>query len=158
MSSKKSTISAKVFSRNKRAYYDYEVLDTVEGGLVLTGAEVKSIKTGQASIKESFINIEEGDAWLWNAHVPRWQHSGTADYDPTRRRKVLLHRQEIDKLAVKAREKGVTLIPLKLYGVRGRIKVEIGICRGRKKFEKQRREKERFLKQELHKEQRKYMV
>lgn len=158
MNSKKSPTSAKVFSRNKRAYYDYEVLGVVEGGLVLTGAEVKSIKTGQVSIGESFISIDKGDAWLWNSHVSKWQHSGAADYDPIRKRKVLLHQQEIDKLAIKAREKGVTLIPLKLYGKRGKVKVEIGICRGKRKYEKQRKEKERFLKQELHKEQRKYMV
>jgi SsrA-binding protein len=158
MTKKKSTKGAKIFSRNKKAYYDYEVLESFEGGLVLTGAEVKSIKTGQASIKEAFISVDRGEVWLWNMHVPRWQHSGGSEYDPTRRRKVLLHQNEIEKLAVKVNEKGVTLVPLKLYGVRGKIKVDIGVCRGKKRYEKQRREKERFLKRELHNERRKYMV
>ena len=79
--------------------------------MVLAGGEVKSIKTGQASIKEAFISIDRGEAWVWNMHVPRWQHSGGGEYDPIRQRKVLLHAGELEKLAVKIKEKGVTLVP-----------------------------------------------
>jgi SsrA-binding protein len=157
--SKKSAPSAKkVFSSNRKAFYDYEVLKTLEGGLVLKGGEVKSIKTGTASIKESFIHIDKGEVWLWNAHVPKWPHSGDTGYDPTRGRKVLLGRREIEGLVGKVKEKGISLIPLKLYGVKGKVKVEIGVCRGKKKYEKRQKEKERHLKKELHKEKRKYMV
>ena len=104
------------------------------------------------------MQVDKGEIWLWNAHVPRWPHSGETSYDPTRRRKVLLNKREVSMLIGKVKEKGISLIPLKLYGVKGRVKVEIGICRGRKKHEKRQREKDRFLKQELHKEKRKFMV
>ena len=105
--SKRSAPSGKkIFSSNRRAYYDYEVLKTLEGGLVLKGGEVKSVKSGMASIKESFVQVDKGEIWLWNAHVPRWPHSGETSYDPTRRRKVLLNKREVSMLIGKVKEKG----------------------------------------------------
>ncbi len=152
------TPGSKVFSRNKKAYYDYEVLETVEAGIELKGGEVKSIKSGLASIKEAFVSIDNGEMWLWSAHVPKWTHAQESNYNPTRKRKLLMHRTEIDSLIGKMKKKGVTLVPLKLYGMRGKVKVAVGLCRGRKKYEKREREKERQMNQELHKDKRKYMV
>jgi SsrA-binding protein len=147
-----------IFSRNRKAYYQYEILDTFECGIVLSGGEVKSVKSGMASIKESFVQPEAGELWLWNAHIPQWSHTSDSGYDAVRKRKLLLHRREMDALVGKVKEKGMTLVPLRLYGVRGRVKVEVGVCRGRKLYEKRQREKERFLKKELHQEKRKYVV
>lgn len=158
MNKSSQSLGTKLFSKNSRALYDYEVLDRVEAGIVLSGGEVKSIKSGQASIKEGYIHISRGEAWLWNAHVPRWHATQDTGYDPVRSRKLLMHRDELDKLAGKVKEKHLTLVPLKLYGVKGRIKVEVGLCRGRKKFEKRERERDRALRKELHEEKRKYMV
>jgi len=152
------TYNTKLFSGNKKAFYDYEVLDTIEAGIILSGGEVKSVKTGQASIKEAFIAVGNGEAWLWAAHIPQWQFSSEKGYDPLRKRKLLLHRKEIDLLTGKAKEKGLTLIPLKLYGLRGRVKVAVGSCRGKKQYEKRQKEKERWLKHELHEEKRRFVV
>lgn len=149
---------SRIFATNRKAFHDYEIEDRIEAGLVLTGGEVKSIKTGQASIKEAFIYIDQGEAWLMGAHIPPWVHTGSAGHDPVAKRKLLLHRREIDNLLGKSREKGWALVPLKLYGERGRVKVEVGLGRGRKEFEKKQREKKRFLKRELHREQREHMV
>lgn len=156
--SKKKAVTSRVFATNRKAFHDYEIEDRIEAGIVLNGGEVKSVKTGQASIKEAFIYIDAGEAWLMGAHIPPWVHTGSTGYDPIAKRKLLLHRGEIDSLLGKTKEKGWTLIPLKLYGQRGRVKVEIGVGRGRKKFEKKQREKERFLKRELHKARRDHMV
>lgn len=146
------------YATNRKAWYDYEVLDRYEAGIALKGSEVKSIKAGNVSLKDGFVSIENGEAWLWNCHVSQWSHSSSDSYDPTRRRKLLLHREEIDKLAGKVKQKGLTLIPLSMYAVRGRIKVSVGLCKGKKKYDKKRREKERRLDREIHREKRKYMV
>lgn len=146
------------FASNRRAFYDYLVLDLFEAGIMLTGSEVKSIRAGTASIKEAVIIVERGEMWLYGAHIPKWVSSSLSGYDPLRKRKLLLHRREIDSVIGKVKEKHLTLIPLKLYGCRGRIKIEVGLCRGKKKFEKKDAEKERSLKRELHEEKRKYMV
>lgn len=158
MPSQKPKPKSRSYAQNRKARYDYEILDTFEAGIELTGGEVKSIKYGQASIKEAFVAVDQGEIWLWNAHVPKWTFSSETGHEPTRKRKLLMHRAEIDKLGVASRQKGVTLIPLKLYGVRGKVKVLIGLCRGKKQYEKRAREKERRLKEELAKERRKYMV
>jgi SsrA-binding protein len=146
------------YATNRKAWYNYEVLDKYEAGIVLKGSEVKSIKSGNVSLKDSFVSIDKGEAWLWNCHIAQWSHSSSDSYDPTRKRKLLLHRGEIDKLAVKVRQKGLTLVPLSMYEVRGRIKVSVGLCKGKKKYDKKRKEKERRLKREMHREKRKYMV
>ncbi len=163
MSRKKSDkkggiVSGRVYARNKKAFHDYEILEKYEGGVVFMGSEVKSVRAGQASLKESFIQISNGEAWLWNCHIPLWKFSSDRGYDPACRRKVLLHQSQIDKLVGKLNQKGLTLVPLKLYDVKGRIKVEIGLCRGKKVYEKRQKEKERTLKKELHQKKRQYMV
>jgi len=148
----------RVFATNRKAFFNYEVIDKVESGIVLTGAEVKSVRAGQVSLKESFILIENGEVWLWNCHMSQWEFSSDRSYEPARKRKLLLKRREIDRLLGKVKEKGLTLIPLRIYGKKRLIKVQIGLCRGRKKYDKRIIEKERVLKRDLYKRKREYMV
>jgi SsrA-binding protein len=143
---------------NRKAFYDYAVLDSIEAGIALNGSEVKSIRAGTASIKDAVVIVDHGEMWLYNAHIPLWPSSALSGYEPLRKRKLLLHRREIDTLMGKAKEKYLTLIPLKIYGTRGRIKVQVGLCKGKKQYEKREVERERQLKRELHEEKRKYMV
>lgn len=148
----------KIFARNRSAYHDYKVLDKYEGGLVLSGSEVKSVRNGMVNLKDSFVSIEESEVWMWNCFISKWPYSNETGYDPLRKRKILLNRDEIATLAGKAKEKGLTIIPLELYGVRGRIKVLIGLCKGLKMYDKRLREKERDMKEDLRKQKLKYMV
>ena len=143
---------------NRKAFYDYVVLEEIEAGIVLTGSEVKSIKTGMASIKDAVVSVDHGEMWLYNAHIPLWVSSSLSGYDPLRRRKLLLHKGEIDSLMGKAKEKRLTLIPLKLYRSHGKVKVNIGLCKGKKRHEKRTSDRERQLDKELHQEKLKYMV
>lgn len=148
----------KVFSKNKKAFFDYEILETHEAGISLLGQEVKSIKNGEVSLKEAYIRLIEGELWLWNAHIPKYRHSSDDDYDSVRSRRLLLKKKEIAKLAKSLNTAGLTLIPLRIYAKRGILKLEIALAKGKKQHDKQRRIKERELGRELHREQRKYMV
>lgn len=148
----------KIIVKNRKAFHDYEIIDRYEAGIVLRGAEVKSVKFGEVSIKESFIRVEGGELWLWNCHISPWKYSSDASYDPLRSRKLLLKRKEIDSIMGKVQSKGLTLIPLSMYLLRGKVKVEIGLCRGLKRYQKREREKERDLKRDLHDQKRKYMI
>jgi len=143
---------------NKKAYYNYEVLETLEVGLVLQGNEVKSVKNGQITLNESYIKIIDDQMFLWNANISRYVNSAQKNYDPIRNRKVLIHRAQIIKWMSKMKQGNLTIIPLKIYVKDGRIKMEIGLCRGKKVYEKKLQEKERDLKLELHREKRKFMV
>jgi SsrA-binding protein len=156
--SKNKNTKRKIIARNKKAYYNYEVIDRYEAGIVLKGAEVKSAKAGNVSLKQSFLSVEDGEMWLWDCHISKWKQASQKDYDPTRKRKVLLKQYEIDRLDGKVKQKGYTLIPLSMYLKRGYIKVEVGLCKGRKQYDKKRREKERTLKRDLHEKKRKFMV
>lgn len=156
--SKSTKKGGRIFASNKKAFYDYEILEKYEAGIVLTGAEVKSIKNGLASLKESFVHVDDDEIWLWNCHISQWPNSSDSSYDPTRRRKLLLKRREIDKIEGIAKQRGYTLIPLRMYGKRGMIKVEFGLGRGKKRYDKRRQEKERTLKKELHEKKRQFMV
>lgn len=151
-------MATKVFSKNKKAYHDYKVLGSYEAGISLLGGEVKTVKAGLASLRESFVIIEDGEMWLWNCHIPQWKYSSDKSYDPTRKRKLLMKRDEIDTLVGKTKQKSLTLIPLSLYGKNGRIKVEVGLCQGLRKYDKRKRLKEREQERNLQKEKRKYMV
>jgi len=132
----------KVLAYNKRANFDYEISEKIEAGLVLFGHEVKSIKTGHVSLKGSFVTVKQGDGKiseiiLTNAHIPKYQQATKVNnYDPDRPRKLLLHKNEIKKLIGKRKEQGLTLIPIKIYTKRGLIKLEFGIGRGKKKYDK----------------------
>ncbi|MFH1547084.1 MAG: SsrA-binding protein SmpB [bacterium] len=151
-------MTKKIFAKNKRAYHDYKVLESFEAGVSLLGQEVKSIKEGSASLKESFVSVDDGQMWLWNCHVPQWRFSSDKVYDPIRKRQLLMKRAEIDTLLGKTKAKNLSLIPLSLYGFRGIIKVEVGLCQGLKKYDKRKRLKEREMVRDLQKDKRSYMV
>lgn len=126
-----------VLAKNKKAYYDYEVLDCIEAGLMLTGCETKSIKKGQVNLKGSYVSFRKDTVGLAKMHVSKYKPAGSmSDYNPTRFRPLLLHKRQIALLRGKSAEKGLTIIPLKVYTKGRLIKVEIGICRGKKMYNK----------------------
>jgi SsrA-binding protein len=126
----------KVIARNRRAYHDYHVEDTFEAGLVLTGTEVKSLREGRASLADGFAQITGDEAWLHNVHIPEYIGGTWTNHAPRRIRKLLLHRKEIDRLASKIAEQGLTLVPLSLYFRDGNVKVELGLARGKRTYDK----------------------
>jgi len=132
------------FATNKKARFDYEILDTIEAGMVLLGFEVKSVKAGKVSIKGAYVKIVQGELWLIGATISPYQPGNTPkDYDQQRTRKLLVKKSERDKLIGKAEEKSVTLVPLSLYAKRGIVKLEVGIGRGKKKTDKREKIKKR---------------
>jgi SsrA-binding protein len=126
----------KILSENRAAGHNYHLLDRYEAGMVLTGTEVKAAKNGKVQLKESYAEVSEDEAWLMNAHISEYSHGNIMNHTPVRKRKLLLHRSEIDKLRVETREKGLTLIPTKIYLKSGRIKIEIAIAKGKKFHDK----------------------
>jgi SsrA-binding protein len=126
----------KAIARNRRAYHDYFIEDTYEAGLVLTGTEVKSLRAGRASLADGFAQITDGEAWLHNVHIPEYTQGTWTNHTPRRIRKLLLHRKEIDRLSAKVSEQGLTLIPLSLYFKDGHVKVELGLARGKRTYDK----------------------
>ncbi|WP_129842324.1 SsrA-binding protein SmpB [Streptomyces sp. RFCAC02] len=126
----------KLIAQHKRARHDYHILDTYECGLVLTGTEVKSLRQGRASLVDGFAQIDGGEVWLHNVHIPEYAQGTWTNHSARRRRKLLLHRAEIDKLIGKTQETGVTLVPLALYFVDGRAKIEIALARGKREYDK----------------------
>lgn len=133
----------KVFARNRKARHDYSIEETVEAGLVLTGTEVKSVREGSASLRDSYAMIENGEAWLFNSHISPYEQGNQFNHEPRRPRKLLLHRREIDYLYSQVRERGYTLVPLKLYESNGFIKVELAVAKGKRQYDKRRDIKER---------------
>ena len=125
-----------VVARNRKARHDYHIDDTVEAGLVLTGTEVKALRAGRASLVDGWVEIVDREAWLMGVHIPEYAEGTWTNHAPRRKRKLLLHRQQIDKLAAKSGEKGHTIVPLELYFVEGRAKVEIAVARGKKEYDK----------------------
>jgi SsrA-binding protein len=121
---------------NRRARYDYDIVDTVEAGLVLTGTEVKSLRDGKASLAQAFAMIRNGEAWLVQAHIPEYAFGNRANHDPTRQRKLLLHGRQIAELAEFTQEQGRTLVPMRLYWRDGRAKLQLGLARGRTQHDK----------------------
>ena len=138
-----------IFAQNKKAYYDYEILETFEAGMVLIGQEVKAIKTGHISLKGSYVVIKNNELFLIGANIPPYQpKNAPKNYEPERSRKLLLKKAEIKELIGKSRQKGLTLIPLKVYAKKGKIKLEFGIARGKKKFDKREAIKKRDFERE----------
>ena len=137
----------KNIAENRKAFHDYHILETFEAGIVLVGTEVKSIREGSANLRDSFARVEDGEVWLYNVHINPYSHRGYSDHEPTRRRKLLLHRQEIRKLIGKTVEKGLTLVPTRLYFKSGHVKVALALARGKQAHDKRetvkRREAER---------------
>ncbi|MEU7556440.1 SsrA-binding protein SmpB [Streptomyces sp. NPDC044571] len=126
----------KLIAQNKKARHDYTILDTYECGLVLTGTEVKSLRQGRASLVDGFVSVEGSEAWLYNVHVPEYSQGTWTNHSARRKRKLLMHREEIDKLQRKADESGHTVVPLSLYFKDGRAKVEIALAKGKKEYDK----------------------
>jgi SsrA-binding protein len=125
-----------VIARNRRARHDYHIEDVVEAGLVLTGTEVKSLRAGRASLTDGFAQISDGEMWLYGVHIPEYAQGTWTNHEPRRPRKLLLHRKEIDKLASEIAERGFTLVPLSLYFLGGRAKVELALARGKRTYDK----------------------
>ncbi|WP_225831616.1 SsrA-binding protein SmpB [Streptomyces sp. NK08204] len=126
----------KLIAQNKKARHDYHILDTYEAGLVLMGTEVKSLRQGRASLVDGFVQLDGHEAWLHNVHVPEYSQGTWTNHSARRKRKLLLHRAEIDKLESKSQETGHTIVPLALYFKDGRAKVEIALARGKKEYDK----------------------
>ncbi|MER0480233.1 SsrA-binding protein SmpB [Streptomyces sp. Edi2] len=133
---KDKTPGRKLVAQHKKARHDYLILDTYECGLVLTGTEVKSLRQGRASLVDGFIQIDRGEAWLHNVHIPEYAQGTWTNHSARRKRKLLMHRVEIDKLEAKSQESGHTIVPLALYFKDGRAKVEIALAKGKKEYDK----------------------
>ena len=138
-----------VVTTNRQAYHDYFIDETVEAGIALRGTEVKSVRAGHVNLRGSYARIVEGEAWLEGAHIAEYEQGTYMNHEPTRRRKLLLHRREIDRLVGKVQAKGLTLIPLKLYFTGNLVKVELGLARGKKLYDKREAIKEREMAREL---------
>lgn len=126
----------KVVATNRKARHDYLIEDTVEAGLVLTGTEVKSLRAGRASLVDAYATVDRGEAWLEGVHIPEYTAGNWTNHPPRRKRKLLLHRREIDKLAGQVSQGGYTLVPLKLYFLNGRAKVELALAKGKREYDK----------------------
>ncbi|MFD6972998.1 SsrA-binding protein SmpB [Streptomyces sp. NBC_01310] len=133
----------KLIAQNKKARHDYTIIDTYECGLVLTGTEVKSMRQGRASLVDGFVSVEGGEAWLYNVHVPEYSQGTWTNHSARRKRKLLMHREEIDKLERKSEETGHTVVPLSLYFKDGRAKVEIALAKGKKEYDKRQTMREK---------------
>jgi SsrA-binding protein len=132
-----------VVASNRKARHDYLIEDVFEAGLVLTGTEVKSLRAGRASLIDGFASVDRGEAWLEGVHIPEYTQGTWTNHEPRRKRKLLLHRDEINRLAESTRERGYTLVPLQLYFLDGRAKVELGVARGKKDYDKRQALRER---------------
>jgi len=131
-----ATDAEKIVASNRKARHDYEILERFEAGIVLTGSEVKSLRQGRASLTEAYARISGGEAWLENMHIPPYEQGEKRGYDPLRDRKLLLHRREIDRLIGKQKEQSLALVPMRVYFSHGLAKVELGLGRGKREFEK----------------------
>jgi len=133
----------RTISTNRRARHEYEILETVEAGLVLRGTEVKSLRDRGATLKDSYVVFKAGEAFLFGAHISPYTHGNRENHDPERTRRLLLHRRELEKLEAQVVEKGLTIVPLRLYFKGGRVKAEIAVVRGKKLYDKREAEKTR---------------
>ncbi|MDX9739391.1 MAG: SsrA-binding protein SmpB [Candidatus Dojkabacteria bacterium] len=143
---------------NKKALYNYEILERFETGIVLTGSEVKAIKDSRCNIGDAFVKIISNELWVVNMDIPKYKYDGSSDYDSARSRKLLVKKKELTYLESKMKQGNLTLVPLSVYSKGRNIKVEVGLARGKKRYEKKQQEKERDLDRELLLEKRKYMI
>ncbi len=129
-------MSEKLITTNRKARHDYVILETFEAGIALQGTEVKSLREGRANLKDSYAAIKDGEVWLYHAHISPYDYGNVYNHDPLRPRKLLLHRQEIRRLAGKVQERGLTLVPLRMYFKKGRAKVELALARGKRQYDR----------------------
>ena len=134
---------------NRRAYHDYFIDEKLEAGIMLTGTEVKSVRNGRTNLRDGFVRIDGNEAWLENVHISQYEQANLMNHEPLRPRKLLLHRKEISSLVGKVRQKGYTLIPLRVYFSRNRAKVEVGLARGKKQYDKREAIAERDAKRDI---------
>ena len=137
-----------LISQNKKARHDYEVLDSLEAGIALTGTEVKSCREHNVSLRESHARILDGELWLIDAHIAPYKQGNISNHEPRRKRKLLVHKSQLRRLAQATEAKGLTLVPLKMYFSRNRAKIELGLCRGKRKYEKRESMKRKLHKRE----------
>jgi SsrA-binding protein len=147
-------VADKVIATNRKAYHDYEILETYEAGIVLRGTEVKSLRESQVNFKDCYAAVDNGEAWLIGCYISPYHHGTDANHDPERKRKLLLHKKEVQRLLGKVAERGLTMIPLRLYFKSGRAKCELGLARGKKLHDKRASIREREAKREMAKEAR----
>ncbi len=139
----------RIICENRRARHDYEILDTLEAGLSLLGSEVKALRGGGGNVKEAHVRFEEGEAWLVDAHIPPYEHANRQNHEPTRRRKLLVHRTELARWHKRVKERGLTVIPVRMYFVGAWVKVEIALARGKRLYDKRATLKERADQREM---------
>jgi len=136
-----------IITENRKAFHDYHLVETFEAGVVLLGTEIKAIREGRVNLRDSFARLEDGEVFLYNVNISPYSHRGYADHEPLRRRKLLLHREEIRKLIGRTVEKGMTLVPIRMYYKKGRVKVAVSLAKGKKEYDKRetikRRESDR---------------
>ncbi|HSP13216.1 MAG TPA: SsrA-binding protein SmpB [Thermoanaerobaculia bacterium] len=144
MAAPKSAASQeKLIASNRKAFHEYHVLDKIEAGIELTGTEVKSLRDAAVNLKDSYVTFKNGEAFLFGAHISPYSHGNLQNHDPERTRRLLLHKREIGKLETQVMEKGLTIVPLRLYFKKGRVKAELGVVRGKKLYDKRESEKRR---------------
>ena len=132
-----TSIKIRDVASNRKAYHDYFIQDKIEAGVVLSGTEIKSVRDGRVNLRDSYVRIENGEAWLWNAHISSYDHAGKYfNHAPTRNRKLLLHKNEIRRLQLQTKAKGLTLVPLRMYLKQGKAKIEVGTAIGKKNYDK----------------------
>jgi len=142
-------VSIKIVATNRKARHQYQFHDTFEAGMVLVGSEIKSIRAGRVSLQDGYVSFEAGEAWLVNVHIAPYDPANKQNHEPRRRRKLLLHRREIDRLRSRVQERGYTVVPTKLYLKGGRAKVEIALVRGKKQYDKRQTLAERDSKRQV---------
>ncbi|MDP6587278.1 MAG: SsrA-binding protein SmpB [Anaerolineales bacterium] len=143
------TDAIKIISLNRKAKFNYQLMETLEAGLSLLGSEIKSARTGNAQLRDAFVEPIDNELWLQNAHIAPYKMSHSQNHDPMRPRKLLLHRREINKLIIKTREAGLTIIPTKMYLRHGRAKIEIAVARGKRQYDKRQSIAEREMKRSM---------
>jgi len=139
----------KILAQNKKAFHDYEIIEKFEAGIELKGTEVKSCKSGKVNLRDSFVKVKDGEAFLLNTHISEYEKGNIANHEPTRTRKLLLHKREINRLIGKSQEKGLTIVPLKIYLKKNLVKVEIALAKGKQAHDKRNAIKEKDLKKEI---------
>jgi SsrA-binding protein len=146
--SKKDSDGVKIVAQNRAASYNYHILDKLEAGMVLAGTEVKSLREGKGSLREAYAEVRAGEIWLQNCHIPEYRPGGPWNHNPLRPRKLLLHRRELEKFAGKVQQRGLTLVPLKIYFRGGRAKVELALAQGKKFHDRRQAERDQEAKRE----------
>ncbi len=142
-------MTKQLVAKNRKAFHDYEIVETYEAGIVLQGTEVKSVREGRVNLKDSYAQVKDGELWLRNCHISPYPQGNIYNHEPLRPRKLLLHKRQISKLTVDTTRKGLTIVPLSFYFLDGRVKVEIAVARGKKAYDKRETERRKDVEREV---------